>query len=704
MAQELKDTSLYADANLKAYYRFESGALTTDTSAGGHTLTAISDPAEGTGKFGGCVDLDGNDAYSVTDHADLKPTGAFSVGGWFKNSSATTQRMIFQSFSYGSSLYAGIRLYIETNHKLTFDTGKNSGSTQDTDYKMIGGGTTIDDNVWHLGIVTWDTSNLNLYIDGKQDATAVSWANAPVYQATNYVRVGCGNNTGTERTFFVGSLDDLFLLNGTALTATQVANLYDRGIKKINGVYMGSQEIASTRFAGDANLKAYYKFSTGALTTDSSGAGHTLTAISDPAEGTGKFGGGVDLDGNDAYSATDHADFKPTGAFTAGGWFKTAGGAQAIICSYSEDSNVAGWHLSTTSGGKVQFVSGKNSGTTLNTDWKVATSTTTINNNVFHQVTGTSDGTNIKIYVDGMLEATSAWANNPAYAATNYVRVGMMKYSAAGEIWYLTGSLDDLFLLSGTALTSDEIYSLYKTGVKKLNGVVNLNPELESTSLRGDANLVQYTKFEGNSTATVGSNGTDTAITYGTGYGKFGQGALFNGATPSYITIGNSATLAANVFSVNMWLYKTRAGTLQAMMGRGDAQSNADSSWFLYNNTTETIQMGVNSSTGGIVSFATSQTIPINTWIMATFVLDASYGYIYINGSLAAGPTARNAGTVNTVSVNTAIGEYGGYSAHYYPWYGYLDDISYFSRALTSTEISNLYNTNIKKYNGISNT
>lgn len=39
-------TDIINSSNLKAYYRFESGALTTDGSGNSHTLTAISDPAE----------------------------------------------------------------------------------------------------------------------------------------------------------------------------------------------------------------------------------------------------------------------------------------------------------------------------------------------------------------------------------------------------------------------------------------------------------------------------------------------------------------------------------------------------------------------------------------------------------------------------------------------------------------------------------
>ncbi len=40
-AQELNLTVLKDNSALKAYYRFESGALTTDSSGNSHTLTAV---------------------------------------------------------------------------------------------------------------------------------------------------------------------------------------------------------------------------------------------------------------------------------------------------------------------------------------------------------------------------------------------------------------------------------------------------------------------------------------------------------------------------------------------------------------------------------------------------------------------------------------------------------------------------------------
>ena len=125
-----------------------------------------------------------------------------------------------------------------------------------------------------------------------------------------------------------------------------------------------SAELITTKQFVNTNLKAYYRFEDDALTTDSSGEGHTLTAISDPAEdASGKFGGAVALDGNDAYSATDHADFKPTGNFTVGCWVKTSttGVAQYFFQSYSANTARAGFYLTQSATGNVAvFASGKN--------------------------------------------------------------------------------------------------------------------------------------------------------------------------------------------------------------------------------------------------------------------------------------------------------------------------------------------------------
>jgi hypothetical protein len=238
LSHEIYTTDWNSDANLKAYYRFESGALITDSSGEGHDLTAISDPAEDTGKFGGAVALDGNDAYSAVDHTDFKPTGNFTVGCWAK-SSTQANVYLFESFSLNTN-FAGFWLQaIATTGVVRFLSGKNTGTTSNTDYKIATGTTNIFDGNWHFIVGTWDGSYLRLYVDGKLDVAAVAWTNAPAYAATNYVRIGCGNNSGTNISFLTGSVDDVFLINGTALTTPQVNAIYG-ATKSINGLAIAS--------------------------------------------------------------------------------------------------------------------------------------------------------------------------------------------------------------------------------------------------------------------------------------------------------------------------------------------------------------------------------------------------------------------------------------------------------------------------------
>lgn len=223
---ELIKTRWYPESVLKAYYRFESGALTTDSSGEGHTLTAISTPAEdASGKFGGAVVLDGvAEGYSATDHADFKPTGNFTMAGWAKwNASASGNDIIFQSYSANTNV-AGIRFYIDDGI-IIFVSGRNNGTTEGTNKKTLTGTVDISGGAWHFVVCTWDGSYMRTYVDGAEDVN-VAWSYAPVYAATNYVRVGIGNRTGTNENFFQGSLDDVFLLNGKALNAYEVLSIY----------------------------------------------------------------------------------------------------------------------------------------------------------------------------------------------------------------------------------------------------------------------------------------------------------------------------------------------------------------------------------------------------------------------------------------------------------------------------------------------
>lgn len=216
------------DPNLKFYARFESGALTTDSSGNSHTLTAISDPAEATGVFGGGVGLDANDAYSATNHADLRPAGSFSIGCWIKrNGNPAANASVVANWNRVSDKYYGWMLQMRSTGAILLYSAKGTGVANNTDYETASSGSSVCDNAWHFVVGTWDESKLKLYVDGvlKEE---VDWATAPAYYSTMYFRIGCRNEAGSNINFVgVAYLDDVFLINGTALNASEVNEIYE---------------------------------------------------------------------------------------------------------------------------------------------------------------------------------------------------------------------------------------------------------------------------------------------------------------------------------------------------------------------------------------------------------------------------------------------------------------------------------------------
>ena len=448
-------------------------------------------------------------------------------------------------------------------------------------------------------------------------------------------------------------------------------------IKKINGVYMGSQEIASTRFASDANLVGYWRMEGNSLDETANDLDGTDTAIT---YGTayGKFNQGATFGGSSKIVLPDVAGLNPA-SISVSFWLKSTQASDYIhIVSNClvGGSNYYGYYVGMmTDNIRFQLFYGDTTSSPLD-------GTRVINDGVWHYITATFDGTTQKLFVDGTLD------NSRASAAISYGGAAAPGFGAyiAGDSNKYSGSLDDVAIFS-RALTSDEIYSLYKTGVKKLNGQVNLNPELESTSLRGDANLVEYLRLEGNSTATVGSNGTDTDMTYGATYGKFGQGGLFNG-TSSKIVTGNCNI--GTRFTVSIWI---KADGNQILYSRVIENDYANGGFAISAKSTTTWDAGVNGTT-----LTTFPPIKSGVWNHLALVYNGASITLYSDGvpySVASttDPTKTN--------IPLYIGEYVGGGNYYFK--GSMDDVAIFSRALTAQEISNLYNTNIKKYNGVSN-
>jgi len=123
--------------------------------------------------------------------------------------------------------------------------------------------------------------------------------------------------------------------------------------------------------------------------------------------------------------------------------------------------------------------------------------------NVWYNVVGTYDGSNVKIYIDGVLKATTSASGN-INTNTELLMLGDTGYGGYSQI--LNGHLDEVSIYN-RGLTQSEVTSIYNSGVPN-----------DISSISG---LVSWWRFEGSGTTATdsGSGGND--------------GTLINGVTRS---------------------------------------------------------------------------------------------------------------------------------------------------------------------------
>lgn len=243
-AVSVKNSTLFGDANLVSLWELDGNSNDSKGSNNGSD-TSVTYSADN-GKFvqGAGYAAASSSKTVITDHASLKPTGNFSVLLWFKTSTTGTNKMLYQSFSLNPNR-AGFYIIIAASNELQFVSGKNSGAVENTDWARVSnaGATSVCDGNWHMLVCTWDGTNLNLYLDNAA-AQQTSWANAPSYAATNYIRLGCDNNSGTDQLFHDGTLDDIAFFS-RALTSTEVSNHFSGAdialSRKVSGMTTNSK-------------------------------------------------------------------------------------------------------------------------------------------------------------------------------------------------------------------------------------------------------------------------------------------------------------------------------------------------------------------------------------------------------------------------------------------------------------------------------
>lgn len=198
-----------------------------------------------------------------------------------------------------------------------------------------------------------------------------------------------------------------------------------------------------------------------------------------------------------------------------------------------------------------------------------------------------------------------------------------------------------------------------------------------------------------------GNTGTMVSMTSGGNQiaGKRAQALFFDGNVDSISLASNPVTSVSNPSSVCSW---ANTNDISASTG-GYNQTILN----LYTNSNNGIHIGNVANSGsffasyrsGGVYYGAQSTVQVfsnNTWVHVCYVWNGSGITLYANGvSIASTTNSDSAGTVNTIGAHNDLGDGA--------WSGSIDDLRIYNRALSLTEIKQIYQSGALVLNSLPN-
>lgn len=199
-------------------------------------------------------------------------------------------------------------------------------------------------------------------------------------------------------------------------------------------------------------LVSYWKLDETSGTTASDSVGSNDWTASNVSWVTGKINNWWSFNGT---SSIINTSYTRTNTFTVSAWIKTsatvtAWTAPTILNADNTTTNRA-WQFRLLDTHKVQLQIAV-------LPQRNVTSTTSVDDWNRHLVTATADWTNIKVYVDGDLENTTA--DSSTYPTAWWLAIGAMLWWAS--VYWFNGLLDEVWIRE-RALTSTEVSELYNS-------------------------------------------------------------------------------------------------------------------------------------------------------------------------------------------------------------------------------------------------
>jgi len=392
---------------------------------------------------------------------------------------------------------------------------------------------------------------------------------------------------------------------------------------------------------------------------------------------TGKIGNAFNFNGTNSYVNLGNDKFNFTGNFSISGWIylNTVSGNQGILSNLSFVSpNISNGFLLLMRNQKLSFELYQNNNT-----YTPITSTANLNSSTWYHISIVRVASqSTKIYINGILDNSNSSTYNPTYSSSIPIpsTIGAWKYDSTNVAQYTNGRIDALNVWQ-KELTQEEITDLYNSG--------NGSQYITDSFYKPTTNDALGTN---NGTAQGG-------LTYVPG--KIGTAFQFNG-TNAYVSLPNNSLKLTGDFSFSLWFNAGALSGFQSLIGNYTWESSLYDRGFqlVLNNAGMAFRVFGSS----FITLSASGTFTTSTWNHIVVTRKAATGTkIYVNGSL----NNSNTSAVDPIYASThynSIGasKYNSTSLEYY-FNGKMDETYFWNKELTSSEITELYNSgNGKQY------
>ena len=407
-----------------------------------------------------------------------------------------------------------------------------------------------------------------------------------------------------------------------------------------------------------------------------------------PSQIEGKRGQALSFDGVDDRVKIYNNISDDWPAMTVSFWFKSAvtGNPGNHIISKWRTAGAGGtWAFKRDSSGKIYFRV-VDSVSVLHDAYKSG-----YNDTSWHHIVGTYDGSQVQIYIDTAVGTPAAMTGN-TYSSPSYpVCIGSSNGDSTGRCNDVTHGTIDEVRIYNRALSADEVGQLYRMGQDTLNA------SQEGKYTNG---LVGHWTFDGDNMTGVGigataldsSGNNNFGILSGTApgptqtIGKLGQGMSFDGSS-GVITAGDIAS--SDTMTWSFWINPNDVSVTRRILDKYNTVS-LGREWRIYIGSGVSCgyaSLQISSDGNNNEDKDSNICIPKNTWTHVAFVFDNGNYYAYQNGSSVS--TAGNFSLASIYNSNTLMKMGQGYVDAGLS--GKLDEVRIYNRALSASEIGDLY-------------